>query len=257
MGIGDLNLGVMLTCFNEVSAVNNAIANFRLYYPENKIYLVTESSENYDHLCKFDSNISVSYEEDTMSFYYNNPSLYFKWREQENQEGIKKAMLSFLDRVDRAIDFCQSDYMLLMDPDVLIRGVLNIEGGNKLLGSLNNKGVPEETKEILEGIEGAIAINEWGATPAIFESETFKKAYSKFKSIPDLCDKLTMSWSAMYAHDVIIPVLFSLIGEREKYNPDFTECNTDPTWKNNGKLLVHHYKKYYPDCENKYPWFSE
>ena len=147
--------------------------------------------------------------------------------------------------------------MLLIDPDVLIRGELNIPKNKLLLGSLANKNVPQSVRTILSNIDGAIVINEWGATPGLFHSKTFLKAYIKFCSIPNLLDNLVKNWYAMYAHDIIIPILFALIGEKEHYNDDFTECNTDPNWKTNNKKLVHHFKQYYPNARVKFPWFFE
>ena len=251
-------LGVMLTCYDEIEAVKYAVEQFRIYYPDTKIYLVTESKEQqYIKIFKNDKNIKVNYVEDSMSFYYNTPNLPIIYQTADIQLKIKKAVLCFLTRLNDAIKYCDSDYMLLMDPDVLIRGQLTISNEKKLLGSLANSGVPNNIKNILSNIEGAIPIDQWGATPGIFHTETFKKAYLKFLSIENLLTQLTMNWYAMYAHDIIIPIMFSLIGEREYYNNDFIECNTDPNWKNTDKKLVHHFKKYYKNATYKFPWWRD
>lgn len=250
------DIGIMMSCFDEVEAVSFAIQELRKFYPKNKIYVFNESKEDYSFLLKNDDNIKIKNDKDTMSFYYQN-SMSSVYHLPEFQLKIQDAFLTFLSRVNQTIEYCQSEYLLLMDPDVLIRGELNIPSNINLLGSLRNKGVPLSTKKIISEIEGSVIIDEWGATPGIFKVETFHKAYNKFISIPNLLDKLTMSWSAFYAHDVIIPVLFSLIGEREHLNSDFTECNSDIDWQTNGKKLVHHYKKYYKDVETKFPFFKE
>lgn len=250
------DIGIMMSCFNEVRAVSFAIEQLRKFYPNNKIYVFNESKENYEFLLKNDENIKIKNDKDTMSFYYENcvSDVYLL---PEFQIKIQDAFLTFLDRINQTIEYSQSEYLLLMDPDVLIRGQLNIPSNVNLLGSLRNKGIPSETKKILQEIEGSVVINEWGATPGIFKVETFKKAYNKFISVPNLLSQLTQSWNAFYAHDVIIPILFALIGERENLNTDFTECNTDFDWQTNGKVLVHHYKKYYDDVETKFPFFTE
>ena len=250
------NIGIMMSCFDEVEAVSFAIQELRKFYPENKIYIFNESNESYQFLLENDLNIKIKNDKDTMSFYYENnvSDVYLR---PEFQIKIQDALLTFLDRICQTIEYAESEYLLLMDPDVLIRGVLNIPSNTNLLGSLRNSGVPSSTKKILSEIEGSVIINEWGATPAIFRVETFKKSYDKFLSTPNLLEKLTKSWSAFYAHDVIIPILFSLIGEREHLNNDFTECNTDFDWQTNGKKLVHHYKKYYDNVEVKFPFFKE
>lgn len=250
------NIGVMMSCFDEVEAVSFAIQEFRKFYPENKIFVFNESKEDYNFLLERDSNIRIKNDKDTMSFYYENP-IHQVYLLPEFQKKIQDAVLTFLDRINQTIKYSQAEYLLLMDPDVLVRGELNIPSNISLLGSLRNNGVPPEVKKILNDIEGAVVINEWGATPGIFKVETFKRAYDKFISTPNLLSRLTMSWSSFYAHDIIIPVLFSLIGEREQLNVDFTECNTDMDWQTNQKKLVHHYKKYYKDVETKFPFFKE
>jgi len=250
------NIGIMMSCFNEVEAVSFAIQELRKFYPENKIYIFNESNESYDFLLKEDHNIKIKNDKDTMSFYYKN-NVNDVYLLPEFQTKIQDAFLTFLDRICQTIEYTKGEYILLMDPDVLIRGELTISSNINLLGSLRNKGVPLSTKKILSEIDGSIVIDQWGATPAIFRAETFKKAYEKFLSIPNLLEKLTKSWSAFYAHDVIIPILFSLIGEKEHLNNDFTECNTDLDWQTNGKKLVHHYKKYYHNVEVRFPFFKE
>jgi hypothetical protein len=250
------NIGIMMSCFDEVKAVSHAIQELRKFYPENKIFIFNESKEDYSFLLNNYDNLKIKNDEDTMSFYYEY-NIHEVYLLSEFQTKIQKAFLTFLDRVNQTIEYTQSEYLLLMDPDVLIRGRLNIPSNINLLGSLANKGVPHATKQVLESVEGAIVIDEWGATPGIFKVETFIKAYNKFLSIPNLLQKFTESWHAFYCHDIIIPMLFALIGEREHFNNDFTECNVDIFWQTNNKNLVHHYKKYYKDVKTKFPFFKE
>lgn len=250
-------LGVMLTCYDEVDAVYYCVKEFRRHYPNTKIYIVTESKINYAKIFKKDKNILTVQDNDTMSFYCNNPTLHLTYKNSENQIKIKHAVVSFLNRVNSAISYTNSQYLLLMDPDVLIRGKLNIPENTKLLGSLTNKNVPPNINKIMESIEGAIQISAWGATPGIFDTKEFKKAYTNFFLNDNFLNIFSLEWPAFYAHDIIIPTIFALIGIPELYNNDFTECNTDPNWKNNNKVLVHHFKKYYPNVKEKFPWWSD
>lgn len=250
-------LGALLTCYNEIDAVDYAIKSFNTYYPDSKIYLVTESSISYD---KFISdNISVNYGYDSMHFYAsadfsnNLPNIFLS---NDIQDYMRLAVDLFLNRVLQAIEFCKSDYLILLDPDALVRGKLNISSNIALLGSLYNQGVPDSFKSVLRDIPGSIVFDRWGATPAIFDTKLFIKAYDTFISIPGLLSKFTQSWYAFYAHDIIIPTLFSLIGISEVSNPDLTECNTDPNWEKSGKPLIHHFKKFYPNYKQKFPWFK-
>jgi hypothetical protein len=250
-------LGAMLTCYDEIDAVKHCINEFRIYYPNEKIFIVTESNVDYSKFFKKDKNIVAIQDEDTMSFYCNNSELFATYKTEDNQIKIKKAVTAFLKRVDTAIKFCNSDYLLLMDPDVLVRGRLTIPNGVGLLGSLTNKNVPSGVNDYLCSVAGATTIDAWGATPGIFNTKLFYKAYNVFNSNKIFLDRFALEWPAFYAHDIIIPTIFALIGEKEIYNNDFTECNTDSNWKINNKVLVHHFKKYYPDAKNKFPWWND
>ena len=92
------NIGIMMSCFNEVEAVSFAIQELRKFYPENKIYIFNESNESYDFLLKEDHNIKIKNDKDTMSFYYKN-NVNDVYLLPEFQTKIQDAFLTFLDRI--------------------------------------------------------------------------------------------------------------------------------------------------------------
>ena len=69
------NIGIMMSCFDEVEAVSFAIQELRKFYPENKIYIFNESNEDYNFLLKDDINIKTLY---TMFIYFQNFNQKFK-----------------------------------------------------------------------------------------------------------------------------------------------------------------------------------
>lgn len=236
-----VSLGFFYSCYNEKNAIEHSIKELRIHYPESPIYLVSDGGYDFTYLVDIYDNMFVSLEEDTMSDTFKITDINFK--ESTHQNAIKKCVLAIIKRLKNAIKYCNTDYIVMMDPDALVRGKLNIPLNAKLLGSRVNVGFPEGLKKILTNIEGAKVIDCWGATPAIFETKSFNKATSKFNE--DILEKLSLEFYALYAHDVLLPILFALIGEEETFNPDITECNRDPFWKINNKPLVHQYKEYY------------
>lgn len=236
-----VSLGFFYSCYNEKNAIDNSIKKLRLHYPDSPIYLVSDGGFDFTYLTEIYSNIFVSLEDDTMSDTFKITDKNFK--EDIHQNAIKKCASTVIGRLKAAIEYCKTDYIVMMDPDALVRGKLNIPLGAKLLGSRVNIGFPQGLKDVLSGIDGAKVVDCWGATPAIFESNSFIEASSKFNN--DILDMLSLEFYAIYAHDVLLPIVFSLIGEEEVFNPDITECNRDPSWKNNNKPLVHQYKEYY------------
>lgn len=237
------NLGILYTCFKEKKAIEFSIHMLRQVYPDIKIYLVSDGGFDYSYLKNDYSNIETVLDQDTISSTKSITPNNFKL--SENQEKIKLCAFTTLNRLNSAIDYCDSEYMLMMDPDTLVRGPLNIPIDVKLLGTRLNYPFPTEYKTILENISGAKIINCWGATPGIFHVPTYKKALNYLNNNIELFDKFTQAFYAMYAHDVLLPTLFALIGEEETFNPDIIECLRDPNWNSTNHPLVHQFRYYY------------
>lgn len=235
-------LGVFLTCFNEDKAVEFLLKNLYEIYPDISVYIVSEKSD-LTYLENNYNNLKFNLVEDTMSKTFDITDQNFK--EQIHQNSIKKCALAVIQRLKNCIEYCNSEYILMMDPDTLVRDKLNIPDNVKLLGSKINNGFPKEIHDILSLVEGAKIINSWGATPAIFHAKTFIKAYKFINDNNDTLDKLCQSFYAIFAHDVLLPLLFALIGEEETFNPDIIECNRNPNWQNTSNPLVHQFKLYY------------
>ena len=238
-----MKLGFFFSCYKENRAVENSLSELRKHYPDNPIYLVSDGGSDFNYLKDSYDNLFVSLEEDTMSSTFNITDQ--NWREEVHQNAIRQATYAVLNRLERAIEYCQTDYILMMDPDALVRGQLNIPEGVKLLGSRVNTGLPIELQVVLSRIPGAKVINCWGATPALFETKTFMDSWSRLKSSPEVMDAFIDSFYAIYAHDVLLPLIFALVGEEETFNPDIVECNRNPNWRNTTQPLVHQFKEFY------------
>lgn len=238
-----MKLGFFFSCYKENRAVENSLSELRKHYPDNPIYLVSDGGSDFNYLKDSYDNLFVSLEEDTMSSTFNITDQ--NWREEVHQNAIRQATYAVLNRLERAIEYCQTDYILMMDPDALVRGELNIPEGVKLLGSRVNTGLPVELQVTLSRIPGAKVINCWGATPALFETKTFMDSWSRLKASPEVMDAFINSFYAIYAHDVLLPLVFALVGEEETFNPDIVECNRNPNWRNTTQPLVHQFKEFY------------
>lgn len=238
-----MKLGFFFSCYKENRAVENSLSELRKHYPDNPIYLVSDGGSDFNYLKDSYDNLFVSLEEDTMSSTFNITDQ--NWREEIHQNSIRHATYAVLNRLERAIEYCQTDYILMMDPDALVRGQLNIPEGVKLLGSRVNTGLPVELQVVLSRIPGAKVINCWGATPALFETKTFMTSWSRLKASPEVMDAFIDSFYAIYAHDVLLPLVFALVGEEETFNPDIVECNRNPNWRNTTQPLVHQFKEFY------------
>lgn len=252
----NMKLGFFYTVFKEKRAVEYSLQSLRLHYPDSPIYLVSDGGLNFSYLEQQYQNIKTSFEDDSMSDTFNITAgtsgcdyISGNYREEFYQNAIKKCAYTVLDRISRAIEYCNyPDWMIMCDPDCLIRGKLSFPSDAKLLGSKINCCLPEGYRNILKSIDGAIPISRWGASPCVFEVSTFLKALEKFRYLDtteNLLDKLCLEFYAMYAHDVLFPTLFALVGEEEYFNDNLVECTRDPNWKTSSHPLVHQFREYY------------
>ena len=86
------------------------------------------------------------------------------------------------------------------------------------------------------------------ASPCVFHVQTFLKALEKFRYLDttqNLLDRLCEEFYALYAHDVLFPTLFALIGEEETFNSDVVECTRNANWRSTNHPLVHQFREYY------------
>lgn len=251
-----MKIGFFYTVFTEKKAVEYSIQQLRNIYPFSPIYLVSDGGLDFSYLKNEYNNIETKLEDDTISETFKITAgssgcdyINGNYRQEHYQNVIKKSVYATLDRIERAIKyFDYPDWIVMCDPDCLIRGELSFPDNAKLLGQRINCCLPSGFVNILKSIENAIPISRWGACPCVFEVKSFLKSLEKFKKLDksiNLLDLLAKEFYGIYAHDVLFPTLFALIGEEEVYNPDIIECEKDYLWKQKNNPLVHSFTEYY------------
>jgi len=238
------NIGFFYSVFNEEEAVDFSIKNLKVNYPDSFVYLVSDGGADFSYLESRYSNLKTSFEQDTMSKTFEINKNNFQTPDYDLVTEV--CVKTLLDRLTKAIDYLGTDYVVMLDPDALVRGKLSIPYGTKLLGSRVNRGFPRNFRKVMRNFPGGISINHWGATPAIFEVKTFLLAKDNLLRNWHIFNELRRHFHALYAHDVILPVMYGLIGIREEFNPDITECLRDKNWELNKKPLVHQFREFYP-----------
>jgi hypothetical protein len=238
--------GVFYTCYTEKAAVEYSLERFFELYPDVPVYLVSDGGSDYAFLEEkfIGRNIKTFLKEDSRGKIPFITKETFK--EKEWQEYIKKSIIEFLGRVKNAVEFCNREYLLVMEPDVLVRGKITIPKGAKLLGTKVNKGLSKDLRTVLKNQPGAVPVNRWGVTPALFESAAFLRAYDVLLNNPGLLDSLCLSEYRLAYYDVLFAVLFGLIGVKERFNPEIVECYRNRKWETSWQPLVHQYRAKYP-----------
>lgn len=243
-------LGVFYTCFTEKKAVEYSLKKLFEIYPEIPVYLVSDGGSNYDFLKEIfqKNNIETKLEEDTRGVI----AVIDRSKDYYSDENKKKMLYSvetFLRRIDDAIKFCECEYLLVMEPDVLVRGKITIKDKNKFLGSRVNKGINKKLINYMKKYQGAITVNNWGATPALFKTSEFRRILKLIKEDEGLLERIYMMEYRFPYYDMMFAILFGFIGIKEEFNPDITECFRNPKWENSHHPLLHQFRKYYPSKE--------
>jgi hypothetical protein len=235
------NLGVFFTCYTELEAVEYSIDLLETVYPDIPVYIVSDGGSDYSFISEKYKNIRTSIESDSRGILTNLTG------KKEDLEKVIDSIFIFMRRIKESIDFCGTEYLLIMEPDILVRGELNIPEGSVLLGSKINPYLYKENEinTILKKY-GGDDVSGYGCTPVILRCDSFLEIYDFVMENPKFISEISEMSLQVSSYDVLLPVLFALKGHKEQFNPDIIECLRDPDWSEKQNPLVHQFRKYYP-----------
>ena len=243
-------IGVFYTCFTEKKSVEFSLEELYKHYPNIPVYLVSDGGSDYNFLKeKFpDKKLETKLEEDTRGIIavIDRGGDYYSL---ENKKKMLNSVNVFLRRLEDSIKYCNCEYLLVMEPDVLVRGKLNIKENNKFLGSRVNTGINIKLIDYMNNYKGAVSVNNWGATPALFKVSEFRKILNLVKKDPNLLETIYLLEHRFPYYDVMFAILFGFIGVKEEFNSDITECFRNPNWETSKHPLLHQFRKFYPSKE--------
>lgn len=253
------DIGFIYNClFKQKNAAVHSVEAVRKFYPDSKIYLVSDGGLDYSFL--EDENTKFSMEEDTVSAIKNiNES---NFREPEHQATTKKGMDATVRRLQEGLEYCgYPEWFCMTEPDVLIRGKISHPENAKLLGTRLNHAqlVPSWTdmfigmNSLLSEIEGTVPIFRWGSVPVIGHTQTLLKGIEVYLNNFEIVDKLSEQFHVPGTFDLFLPILFALAGEQEVFSDEYTECMRNPNWETSGHPVVHQYREFYEQTDYYQP----
>jgi hypothetical protein len=242
----ELDFGVFYTCFTERESVEYSLDLLYSLYPDIPVYLISDGGCDYSDLsAKFPKGKFLLEHDSRGRVPLINQE---NWLSQENQDYMKKSIFEFMQRIKRAFEYCDKEYILIMEPDVLVRGKLTVEGSPKILGSRVNPyhWAEREINEVLAQISGSVKISHYGATPAILERKAFLEINEFFLENESYVNKFCSIDSNFSNYDIFLSVFFAALGHPEIQNPELTECLRNTEWRNSGHPLLHQFREFYP-----------
>lgn len=203
-----------------------------------KIYLISDHGENFSYLInKYPSKI--------IYHHYNENIHTAQWN--------KDKCLKALDRIKIACENLNGKYIMKLEDDVWLRGNINtIVPKKEIIGPRlhhHNNHIDKECVEFIEkfGKKSGKWIAFGGCGGTIFNREIFLDEYNFFVPLIDkhFDELIPITHTKIQYADFCLTFCFNISGYEYDENPDYTEDTYDDDWETNGKMIVHHYKKYY------------
>jgi hypothetical protein len=249
------NFGIFYTCYKEIKAVDYSIKVLKEIYPDCPIYLVSDGGDDYSFLETKYKNIKtkISYDSRGISQALTKQ----KWMDPLVRMKVLESVNEFFKRNLEAIEYCNTESMLIMEPDVLVRGMITTfpSKENALLGTRVNKPDHDEFFKminILKEISGSVEPTHYGSTPAFYNTETMKKISNFVFNNQNIIKKLVDTDPAFVCYDVFLTVLFAACGYHEVKNSDVIECYRDSNWPNTHHPILHQFRLHYPKKNTGY-----
>lgn len=236
-----MDLGVFFICYKEQSAVEFSLTKFREIYSNNPIYLVSDNGNDFSYLKDTIGNIETTVEDMEVVGVAKNLDKSIKENTVDFELFFDLSM-EFLRRLKNGCDFCKTEYMLLMEPDVLVRDKLNPFDADLVGPTVNVMPTTIQEYVIMNGGKNNAT---WGPAGGLMKTESFYSVYEKILNDPEKLKWGLKMDPRIVCYDYLLSFLFSIFGYTYTDNPDQTECLRNPDWRISGHPLLHQYREFY------------
>jgi hypothetical protein len=219
--------GAYHQCFKNRKATEFAIEQFRKYNPDTPYFLLSDAGDDFSDLAEKYNCIWV----------YDNKNVGMDYLPPED------AMVLY-DRLVNCFETLKTDYVMLMEDDVLCRGKLEIGDEDFNLAASYVPGNSLKLWDIIIGKYNPTPnINWYGATGGSFLN---KNIFTE-KQYIDLIRKFILEdhISDAGSMDQFITTLYLICKKDCGVNQLLAETHRTPDWKNSGHPLVHCFKEMY------------
>lgn len=242
------SLGVFYTCYKEKTAVEESLREFRKHYPTAPVYLISDGGLDFSYL-ESELNIKTTVKPEGMGYSKNMRAVIASGNIDYDQ--LMKESYEFLNRIYEACHYCKSSHLLLMEPDVWVRGPLTLSDLEDLKGPVPNR-IPDGVLALISANEGDRTVKYFGASAGILKVSSFCEVYHQIRYNPLVLRTLLHADPSIVNYDYLLTVLFAYYGFNYKCNQELTECIRNPEWETSGHPLLHQHRKYYGSNEGKH-----
>lgn len=229
-------LGAFHQAYKNKIATENAIKNFRKFYPDSPYFLFSDDGlDFYDIAEKYNCHYvhcdyRIGYDK------------CFGFGKRGSKEWLKRFYM--------ACSTLKCDYIIMMEDDVLIQNYIPIESKVEFYGlNIPTNKFPVKFIEYLTSKYSAIFHNDWYGSGggSIFKTETFINNYQRVSKIFEeeydyIIDNLNVNFGWV---DNFMTTFYYMCGKKYTPNPHLTEVTRNSNWKNPYFAIVHQYKQFY------------
>jgi len=233
------DVGVFYHCYKENDAVEFSVKSFKNLYPDSPMYIVSDNGNDFSYLEKKYKNIKfIKKNNEVQSLVKFVDNLIAA--NNVDIDLFTDIAIEVLNRIKNAIDYCQSKYIILMEPDVYVRSKFSLPKTD-MVGPIPNE-MPINVQEYIIS-KGGINNKYWGPAGGIMNTQAFLDIYSKIDKT--IISEILLQDPRIVCYDYLLPVLFSIYGYRYENNPEQTECLRNPNWEISDHKILHQYRKYF------------
>lgn len=231
-------VGFFFSCYKEDDAVRFCLSNIREYYPDSPVYIASDGGSDFLDIC--DENSKFILYDDILG-YVNNP-------ETKDPEMLFVCCKEFLKRLEDALKYCETEYLVYYEPDILLRGNIFIDEEKDLCGSFANI-IHTNVMELIRKYNPKNTNSNFGACGgSIIKTSSLSEILKNTSD--DLLREIIYTDKRISNCDYLLTVLFCIFGYIYSENLDFVEAKRNHDWENSKHSIVHQYHKNYIENYN-------
>lgn len=226
-------LGAIFQCYTNRRATEHALKNFRLHLPDSPLLLISDGGTDFSSLAS-EHKCGYSHRENI----YGNASVGYAY------DAVR--MIEWWNRQKSAVDFCDTDYILIMEDDVLVTSNFSIDIDFPLNGPIRGQPLSAEMVKEMVRCSGVPATNYGMCGGSIYNARIFKSIYDDVvNDIRENHDKLykTADYRLLGYADANMVYHFGKRGHRFQPSPWLAEIQRGESRV--GKAILHQYKDKY------------
>lgn len=225
-------LGAFYQVFRNKKAADFVLKNFRNNFLDSPIVLISDGGDDFEDIAE---KYNAIYTKKNNIFGGSSSSAYLD----------SERMIESWNRHKLTVDICNSDYVMILEDDVLVQDKIELTERFSMKGVMVGNKIPELLKTIVKDASGSVS-DEYGMCGgSVYNSEDFLKCYlsaidftkKEHDNIFNFQDKI------IGAFDLNLVFHFNRCGFRYEKAPWLSEVMRQSDWKN--YPIVHQFKEFY------------